>query len=59
MKLDIFEGSTWRYKISNAENDGRVTVQLPSGKTVKVDSKFLGFLRVLAEELAAKEEIRH
>ena len=59
MKFDIFEGSTWRNKVSNAENSGPIEIQLSSGKTVIVDSKFLGFLRVLAEELAAKENIQH
>lgn len=59
MKLDLFEGSLWRKKLSGPSNDGSVTVTLSTGKSVTVNSRFLGLLRVLAEELAKHESKPH
>ncbi|MBX9746195.1 MAG: hypothetical protein K2X34_04790 [Hyphomonadaceae bacterium] len=52
MKFDLFEDAAWRRKVSGPTADGTVTVTLSTGKSVTVNTKFLGFLRVLAEELA-------
>ena len=52
MKLDLFEEAEWRRKMSEPAADGCVTVTLSTGKTVTVNSQFLAFLRILAEELA-------
>lgn len=59
MKLDIFKGARWRGMVSEKDDEGRITVELSSGRKVVVDSKFLGFLRVLAEELAKNEPTSH
>jgi hypothetical protein len=59
MKFDLFEGAAWRKKISEPASDGTVKVQLSSGKIVMVDSQLLAVLRLLMEELSAKEETRH
>lgn len=59
MKFDLFEGAAWRKKISEPASDGTVKVQLSSGKIVTVDSQLLAVLRLLVEELSAKEETRH
>lgn len=52
MKLDLFEDAEWRRRMSEPAADGSVTVTLSTGKTVTVNSQFLAFLRLLAEELA-------
>jgi len=59
MKLDLFEGSAWRHKLSEKTGGDETTVTLSSGKTITVETKFLRFLRILAEELALKEPIKH
>lgn len=59
MKLDLFERSLWRRKMSDPADDGTVKVTLSTGKTVTVNSRFLGLLRVLAEELAKDEAKPH
>lgn len=59
MKLDLFEGSSWRKKLTRPSDDGSVTVTLSTGKSVTVNSRFLGLLRVLAEELAKNESKPH
>ena len=57
MKLDLFEDAEWRRKLSDPAADGTVTVTLSTGKTVTVNSKFLGLLRILAEELAKDDPL--
>lgn len=52
MKLDLFEDADWRRRVSEPAANGSITVTLSTGKTVTVNSRFLGLLRVLAEELA-------
>jgi len=59
MKLELFGGSTWRHKLSEKTDGDQTTVMLSSGKTITIETKFLRFLRVLAEELASKEPIKH
>lgn len=59
MKLDLFKGALWRRKISEPAEDGAVTVTLSTGKTVTVNSRLLGLLRVLADELARAETKIH
>lgn len=59
VKLDPFENAEWRKRFEVQHDDGRVTVHLSTGKKVTVDSKFLAFLRALADELAKKEDVRH
>jgi len=59
MKLDLFEGSAWRHKLSEKTEGDQTTVTLSSGKTITVEMRFLRFLRVLAEELASKEPVKH
>lgn len=59
MKLDLFEGAVWRRKVSEPSVDGSVTVTLSTGKTVTCNSRFLGLLRVLVEELAKEEPKPH
>jgi hypothetical protein len=57
MKLDLFEDAEWRRKMSEPTSDGSVTVTLSTGKTVTVNSQFLGLLRILAEELAKDDPL--
>ena len=59
MKLDLFENALWRRKVSEPSADGSVTVTLSTGKTVTCNSRFLGLLRVLVEELAKEEPKPH
>ena len=59
VKLDPFENAEWRKKFEEHHDDGTVTVHLSTGKKVRVNSKLLAFLRVLADELASKEETHH
>lgn len=59
MKFDLFDGANWRRKVSEPSRDGTVTVTLSTGKTVTVNSKLLGLLRVLADELAKTETKLH
>lgn len=59
MKLDLFEGALWRRKVSEPTLDGAVTVTLSTGKKVTVNSRLLGLLRVLADELAKAETKIH
>ena len=59
MNLDPFKDSTWRHKLSEKSDGDQTTVTLSSGKTITVETKFLRFLRALAEELASKEPINH
>lgn len=55
MKLDLFDGALWKEKLSGETPDGAVTVTLSTGKKVTVNSRLLGLLRVLADELAKAE----
>ncbi len=55
MKLDPFDGAVWKDKLSDEKPDGTVTVTLSTGKQVMVNSRLLGLLRVLADELAKAE----
>lgn len=57
MKVDLFEEAEWRRKMSEPAADGSVTVTLSTGKTVTVNSQFLAFLRLLAEELAEDDPL--
>lgn len=57
MKLDLFEDAEWRRRMSEPAADGSVTVTLSTGKTVTVNSQFLAFLRILAEELADEDPL--
>lgn len=57
MKFDLFEDAEWRRKMSQPAADGSVTVTLSTGKTVTVNSQFLAFLRILAEELAENDPL--
>jgi len=57
MKLDLFEEADWRRKMSAPAADGSITVTLSTGKTVTVNSQFLAFLRLLAEELADEDPL--
>ena len=57
MKVDLFKDADWRRRVSGPAADGSVTVTLSTGKTVRVNSKFLGFLRLLAEELAEDDPL--
>ena len=59
MSFDIFKEAAWRHKLSEKVDGEDTTVTLPSGKTITVNTKFLQFLRVLGEELASKEPIKH
>lgn len=59
MKFALFESSEWRRELDIPARDETVEVQLSTGKVIRSDSKFLHFLRVLAEELAAKEPKNH
>ncbi|NNE40790.1 MAG: hypothetical protein HKN14_07715 [Marinicaulis sp.] len=59
MSFDIFKDAAWRHKLSEKADGDETTVTLPSGKTITVNTKFLRFLRVLGEELASKEPIKH
>ena len=56
MNFDPFQNADWRKKVSDRGPTGRVAVTLSTGKTVEVDSAFLGYLRLLAEELAADDD---
>lgn len=55
MKLDPFDDAVWKDKLSDKKPDGTVTVTLSTGKQVTVNSRLLGLLRVLADELAKAE----
>lgn len=55
ISIDIFDGALWRRKMSENADNGEISVTLSSGKSIIVNSKFLGLLRVLAEELAKEE----
>lgn len=55
MKFDLFKDAAWRRKIADPAIKGTVTVTLSTGKTVKVNSKLLGLLRILADELAKND----
>lgn len=59
MSLDIFKDAAWRHKLSETTTGENTAVKLPSGKTIIVNTKFLRFLRILAEELASQEPIKH
>lgn len=59
MKLDLFDGALWREKLADPSKDGTVAVTLSTGKKVTVNSRFLGLLRVLADELAKAETKIH
>lgn len=59
MKFDPFEGALWREKLSERGPDGMVTVTLSTGKKVTVNSRLLGLLRLLADELAREETKLH
>lgn len=59
MNLDLFKDSTWRHKLAERTDGDQTIVTLSSGKIVAVETKFLRFLRVLAEELASKEPVNH
>jgi len=55
VKLDPFGGALWKEKLSDEKPDGTVTVTLSTGKQVTINSRLLGLLRVLADELAKAE----
>lgn len=55
MKLDPFAGALWKEKLSDRHPDGSVTVTLSTGRKVTVNSRLLGLLRLLADELARTE----
>ncbi len=55
MKLDPFEGALWKQRLAESSGCKTVTVTLSTGKTVTVNSRLLGLLRVLADELAKAE----
>lgn len=57
MKFDLFQDAEWRRKMSEPAADGSVTVTLSTGRTVTVNSQFLAFLRILAEELAEDDPL--
>ena len=57
MTFDLFKDADWRGRISPSAADGVVTVTLSTGKTVSVNSQFLGLLRILAEELAEDDPL--
>lgn len=57
LKLDPFEETGCRRMMSKPISDGFVTVTLSTGTTVTVDSQFLAFLRILAEELAEDDPL--
>ena len=59
MTFDLFANAAWRHKISERTDGDKTIVTLSSGNTVTVETKFLRFLRALAEELASQEPIRH
>lgn len=59
MSFDIFKDAAWRHKLSEKTDGDETTVTLPSGKTLTVNTKFLRFLRLLGEELASKDPIKH
>ena len=59
MKFDFFDGALWKDKVTSPAEDGTVTVTLSTGKKVTVNSRLLGLLRVLADELARKETKLH
>ncbi len=59
MKLDLFEGASWRRKLSEPAADGTVTVTLSTGKKVTMNSRLLALLRLLADELAREETKLH
>jgi hypothetical protein len=59
MKFDLFEGALWREKLSERGPDGMVTVTLSTGKKVTMNSRLLGLLRLLADELAREETKLH
>lgn len=59
MKLDPFDGASWKEKLSDQGPDGTVTVTLSTGRQVTVNSRLLALLRLLADELARKETKVH
>lgn len=59
MKLDPFNGASWKEKLSGQGPDGTVTVTLSTGKKVTVNSRLLALLRLLADELAREETNLH
>lgn len=59
MKFDPFDGALWKERLTNPDAEGSVTVTLSTGKKVTVNSRLLGLLRVLADELARKETNIH
>lgn len=52
MKLDPFHGAAWTKKLADDPENQTVTVTLSTGRKVTVNSRLLGLLRVLADELA-------
>ena len=59
MKFDLFDGAVWKNKGAAPAEKGTVTVTLSTGKTVTMNSRLLGLLRVLADELAKAETKVH
>lgn len=59
MKLDPFDGASWKEKLSDQGPDGTITVTLSTGKQVTVNSRLLALLRLLADELAREETKLH
>ncbi|HBK93144.1 MAG TPA: hypothetical protein DDZ68_15895 [Parvularcula sp.] len=59
MKLDPFDGASWKEKLSDQGPDGTVTVTLSTGKQVTVNSRLLALLRLLADELSREETKLH
>lgn len=59
MSFDLFAKAAWRHKLSERTDGDQTIVTLSSGKTVTIETRFLRFLRLLAEELASTEPIKH
>lgn len=57
MTFDLFKDADWRRRVTPSASDGVVTVTLSTGRTVTVNSQFLGLLRILAEELAEDDPL--
>ncbi len=52
MTLDPFHDAVWTKMLAEDSDTQTVTVTLSTGKSVTVNSRLLGLLRVLADELA-------
>ena len=59
MSFDLFRNADWRHKLDEKIDGDKTIVTFSSGKTIKVETKFLRLLRALAAELASKEPTKH